>query len=80
VHDPSETMAKMTQALKNAYMPEDKIPVGLFYKNEFIPTFEERLKANIPNYMEKFPADHEIEKDGKPITSITKLIEAKRVL
>lgn len=79
VHDPSETMAKMTQALKNAYMPEDKIPVGLFYKNEFIPTFEERLKANIPNYMEKYPADHEIEKDGKPITDITKLIEARRV-
>ncbi len=79
VHDPSETMSKMTQAIKNAYVEESRIPTGVFYKNEHISTYEERLSANIPNYMAKFPAGQEIERDGIPITSIQPLLSGRRV-
>ncbi len=79
VHDPSETIEKMTQAIKDAYMSEDKMPLGIFYKNELVPTYEDRIKERIPNYMEKFPAAQEIEKEGAPLTNIEKLIAARRV-
>ncbi len=79
VHDSSETLEKMTDAIKNAYLEEDKIPVGVFYKNEFVPTYEERVKEYIPDYLENYPAIHTIEKNGKPITSIERMLDAKSV-
>lgn len=80
VHKESETIAKMTQAMKNAYIGEDKIPVGLFYKNELVPTYEERIKANVPNYLKNYPALQKIDNKGVPLTDLSALIEPKRVL
>ena len=80
VHNESETLAKMIQALKNAYAEEDKIPLGIFYKNELVPTYEERIKANIPNYMENYPAMQKIEDNGSAITELEKLIDARTVI
>jgi len=78
VHSIDETMPKMAQAIKNAYI-EEKMPVGLFYKNELVPTYEERLKENIPNYDKMPPAVQEIEKNGVPITDIGGLIASRRI-
>ncbi|MEM3839309.1 MAG: 2-oxoacid:ferredoxin oxidoreductase subunit beta [Candidatus Micrarchaeaceae archaeon] len=80
VHDESETVEKMTQAIKNAYTQEDRIPLGVFYKNELVPTYEERIKANISNYLENFPAVQKIESDGVPLTDISKLLAARTVV
>ena len=80
VHNESETLAKMTQALKNAYMEEEKIPLGVFYKNELVPTYEERIKSNIPNYTENYPAMQKIEDNGLAITELDKLIDARTVI
>lgn len=80
VHDDSETLDKMTQAIKNAYIEEDKIPIGLFYKNESVPTYEERIKQNIPDYTDNYPAIQNIDDKGMPVTDLSKLIGEKIVL
>jgi 2-oxoglutarate ferredoxin oxidoreductase subunit beta len=80
VRSEKDAMAKITQAIKNAYIGDDEIPVGLFYKNELVPTYEERLKANIPNYLDNYPAFQKIEEDGAPVADLGRLIEARRVL
>ncbi len=80
VHDESETLAKMTQAIQNAYIPEDKLPLGVFYKNELVPTYEERIAANIPNYMENFPAAQKIDENGSSVTDLKKLVDSRTVI
>lgn len=57
----------------------EKIPIGVFYENELVPTFEERLESNIPNYREFHPAAQPIEIDGIATTRIDELIKAKRI-
>lgn len=79
VHEKSETLGKMTEAIKNAYLEEDRIPVGVFYKNELVPTYEERISEYVPDYLNNYPAIHPIEKGGIPATSIEKMLDARAV-
>ncbi len=79
VHEKSETLGKMTEAIKNAYLEEDRIPVGVFYKNELVPTYEERISEYVPDYLNNYPAIHPIEKEGIPATSIEKMLDARAV-
>ena len=80
VHNESETMAKMTQAINNAFIGDDRIPVGIFYKNELVPTYEDRIAANISNYLKNCPAEQKIDENGTPLTDLSSLIEPRRVL
>jgi 2-oxoglutarate ferredoxin oxidoreductase subunit beta len=80
VHKESETMSKMTQAINNAYKDEDQIPVGIFYKNELVPTYEERIKEYVPDYMENYPASQKIENNGSSVTDISELMRSKAVV
>jgi 2-oxoglutarate ferredoxin oxidoreductase subunit beta len=57
----------------------DKIPIGIFYQNELEPTYEARIKENIPNYPEINPANQKIENSGASITSIDDFIKALTV-
>ncbi len=79
VHKESETMSKMMQAIENSYMSDDRIPLGVFYKNELVPTYEERIKAYIPNYMEDYPASQKIDDSGSSVTDIGSLLDAREV-
>ena len=79
VHDESETIKKMNQAISNAYMGEEKIPLGIFYKNETVSTYEDRITENISDYMKNFPALQKVDDNGTPITDIGKLLESKIV-
>jgi 2-oxoglutarate ferredoxin oxidoreductase subunit beta len=75
VRDPSEMNDKMGQALARSNEWGDKIPMGVFYQNEHIPTYQERIAARIPNYLEDSPAKQVIAgADGTPITNIDKLL------
>ena len=74
-----ETKTKFEKAMMKVMELGEKIPLGVFYQNEFIPTFEERLEQNIPNYREFYPAIQPIELKGTGTTKITELIKAKRV-
>jgi 2-oxoglutarate/2-oxoacid ferredoxin oxidoreductase subunit beta len=60
VHSWEEDFGKKTAALEKAQEWGDKIPIGVFYKNELEPTFEDRLKNRIPFYWERPPAKQKL--------------------
>lgn len=71
---------KLTQALVKSLEWGDKIPIGIFYKNEIISTFGKRIKDIIPNYFENPPAMQTIStKDGTPTTDISEILDSLRI-
>ncbi len=71
-----ELNAKMSQVIEKANEWGSRIPVGVFYQNERIPTYEERIGARIEHYRSRSPAKQPIEKDGRPAADISRLLEA----
>jgi len=55
------------EAISKSRVQEEKIPLGLFYKDTETPTFEERIAGQLTDYLEKVPAEQDIEEDGKTI-------------
>lgn len=51
---------KKTKAMDKAREWGDRIPIGIFYKNELEPTFSERLSKRIPFYLKDPPAKQKI--------------------
>ena len=75
VHDPNEINQKMSQVIEKSNEWGNKIPIGVFYQNEHVPTFQERITARIPDYMDNPPALQQIaSEEGKPVTNIDKLM------
>jgi 2-oxoglutarate ferredoxin oxidoreductase subunit beta len=80
VHDPSEINQKMAQVIEKSNEWDDKIPIGIFYQNEHVPTYQQRIASRIPDYMENAPAVQQIaDKNGKPITNIERLLSDLQV-
>jgi 2-oxoglutarate ferredoxin oxidoreductase subunit beta len=82
VREPSEdeVSKKLINAFTKAMEWGEKIPIGIFYKNEFIPTFEDRITERIPFYKQLPPALQMIaNNDNTPATNIKRLIEEKLV-
>jgi 2-oxoglutarate ferredoxin oxidoreductase subunit beta len=80
VRDPTEESSKIGRVIEKANEWGDKIPIGIFYQNEHIPTYQERISARIPNYIESPPAKQEIaDQSGKTITNIEKLLDEYRL-
>jgi 2-oxoglutarate ferredoxin oxidoreductase subunit beta len=66
-------LEKILVARRKANEWGDRIPLGVFYKNELVPTYEERLSLRIPVYMEKPPAKQAISDDlGNPTVLLEK--------
>jgi 2-oxoglutarate ferredoxin oxidoreductase subunit beta len=81
VHSPDEINQKMSQVIEKSNEWGNKIPIGVFYQNEHVPTYQERITARIPNYMENPPALQQIaDNEGKTVTSIDKLVEDLQVV
>ena len=58
----------------------DKIPIGIFYQNEHIPTFEDRIANRVNNYRQIPPAMQSIaDQQNKPISSILKMLDDLRI-
>ena len=71
-----ETEAKKLEALKYALQWGDEIPIGVFYQNEQLPTFEDRLSDRIPNYLEEPPARQVIaDAQGRPTVRLNKFLD-----
>jgi 2-oxoglutarate ferredoxin oxidoreductase subunit beta len=75
---------EMEEKLKHAMMASfefgDHTPIGVFYQNEHIPTYEERLAQRIQGYKDNPPGREEIaRKDGTPAAAVSKLLEDFRV-
>jgi 2-oxoglutarate ferredoxin oxidoreductase subunit beta len=76
VHSEEEDLKKKLQAMEKADEWGDKIPIGLFYKNDLEPTFVERLVHRIPFYRDNPPAKQEIsDKDGMSNADLTEFFE-----
>jgi len=56
VRDWNEDWKKKSAAIEKTQEWEDHIPIGVFYKNELEPTFQERYTNRIPFYMDRPPA------------------------
>lgn len=80
VRNPDELNSKMAQVIEKSNEWGDRIPVGVFYQNEHIPTYQERIEARIPNYMKYPPALQKIAgSDGLPLSNIDRLLNDLRV-
>ncbi len=80
VHKPEEAFEKYIAALTKAQEWGDRIPMGVFYQNELIPTYDERILKRIPTYLKNPPAKQTInDPSGKPTTRIDKMLEELKV-
>jgi 2-oxoglutarate ferredoxin oxidoreductase subunit beta len=80
VHNQEEAFQKYLVALTKAQEWGDKIPIGVFYENELVPTYQERISKRILNYLENPPAKQQIsDAQGKPITDVRKMLEELKV-
>ena len=77
--DDSELNTKMLQVIEKSHECGDRIPIGIFYQNEHIPTYEDRISARMDTYRKNPPAKQIIEKGGKPVTDIGKFLDALAV-
>ena len=70
VREPSkeEIEEKMSNAMNKSLEWGDRIPVGVFYVNQYVETFEDRIAKLNPSYKERPPGLQEIALDnGKPV-------------
>ncbi len=84
VRSPSEeeVTKKLTQAFLRGGMEwgGDKIPIGIFYQNEYVPTYEERITEQMPNYLKAPPALSPLYgPDGSTIVNIEDILREKEV-
>jgi len=80
VYKPDEAFSKTVAALTKGQEWGDKIPTGVFYQNELVPTYQERISKRTPSYLTNPPAKQAIsDQSGKPITSIKRMLEALKV-
>lgn len=77
--DEIEVNEKLAQALIKSLEWGNKIPIGIFYKNDIISSYTTRVTDRIPNYMENPPAKQNISKDGHPITDVSKILDSLQV-
>ena len=67
---------KLSQALIKSLDWGEKIPIGVFYKNETISTFSQRVTDYVPNYTENPPARQKISEDGVPTADVSGLLDS----
>jgi len=80
VHSPDEDVKKIDQALAKSREWGDRIPVGVFYQNELVPTFEDRISQRIQDYRARPPSKQTIRSEtGKPTINLERLFEDLRV-
>jgi 2-oxoglutarate ferredoxin oxidoreductase subunit beta len=64
VHDANEIFKKKVAALEKAEEWGDRIPIGVFYKNELEPTFQARFTERIPFYLENPPGKQRLKDEN----------------
>jgi 2-oxoglutarate ferredoxin oxidoreductase subunit beta len=75
----SELNEKLSQALIKSLEWGNKIPTGIFYKNEIITPYSGRIVDKIPNYLENPPSRQKISSHGKPITNVSAILDSLQV-
>jgi 2-oxoglutarate ferredoxin oxidoreductase subunit beta len=71
--------SKMAKAIEKSNEWGYRIPIGIFYQNEHIPTFEDRISARIDNYLTYPPSKQRISDRGnKALSDISVILEDLR--
>lgn len=79
VHDWSQDFQKKVAALDKAREWGDRIPIGIFYRNELEPTFQDRLSSRIPFYMKRPPAKQKLcDENGFSTVDLSEFIKELR--
>ncbi len=63
--DEREVEEKLINAMIKAFEWGNKIPIGIFYENPHVPTYEERISNRIPLYISYPPGKQEIRGENK---------------
>jgi hypothetical protein len=80
VHRADEQDAKMLKAIQLGAQWGDRIPIGVFYENSLIPTYEERIAARNPSYRDWPPSKERIAgADGRTAVSFDEMLKPLRV-
>lgn len=80
VHNDGELHDKMAKVIEKSNEWGDKIPIGVFYQNEHIPTFEDRISTRIDNYLTSPPSKQNISGgENKSTADISRLLEDLRI-
>jgi len=75
-----EMEEKIKQAMMKSFEFGDHTPIGVFYQNQGIPIYEDRLAQRIPPYKESPPGKQEIaRRDGSPAAIVDEMLEELRV-
>jgi 2-oxoglutarate ferredoxin oxidoreductase subunit beta len=74
-----EANEKLSQALIKSLEWGNKIPTGVFYKNENTTPYTVRLRDKIPNYLENPPSKQNISKNGYSNTDLSKILDSLEV-
>lgn len=78
-NDDAEINEKLSQSLIKSLEWGNKIPIGVFYKNETITPYTVRLRDQIPNYLENPPAKQNIAKNGFSNADISQILDSLEV-
>ncbi len=76
--DAAELNAKLSQALARSLEWGERIPTGVFYRNETVTPYSGRIRDQIHNYAENPPALQAVESGGRAITDVTAMLDALR--
>ncbi|HET6730513.1 MAG TPA: 2-oxoacid:ferredoxin oxidoreductase subunit beta [Nitrososphaeraceae archaeon] len=80
VRSDTETDSKMSSAILKSGEWGDRIPIGVFYQNELVPTYTERITSKIPSYVSNPPSKQRISIAGeKSCSDISKLLDVLRL-
>ncbi len=75
-NDYEEVNAKKLQAINKSFEWGDRIPVGVFYRNPFIPTYEDRISENVKDYAVNPPAKQPLSgPDGRPLVVLDDILK-----
>ena len=78
-NDRSELDEKLAQALIKSLEWDDKIPTGVFYRNDHISPHEQRIAERVPGYLENPPARQTVSRDGSPLTDVESILDSMEV-
>ncbi len=80
VRSPKEAFPKYMGALTKVQEWGDKIPIGVFYQNELVPAYQDRISNRIPTYLKNPPAKQAIsDSEGRSIVNLGRMFEELEV-
>ncbi|AWR96763.1 2-oxoacid:ferredoxin oxidoreductase subunit beta [Acidianus sulfidivorans JP7] len=74
-----EKEEKMAKAIIKSMEWGDRIPIGIFYQNDLVPSYEDRISDSAKSYREVIPAYVPIHNNGRPTTIIDDILKEKEI-